>query len=800
MIKQVCITDIRGPRFYTHAEFPLAIGAHPSADIHISSEESLNTSAFLILIVNRAYIEVEDKNIAIQLNSDDISEQHQLRHDDILQIGDTTFHCEHIGDIFSLSLYDAQSHLITSANETAEHGEVIEAATIPNVIQSTSKTKTKRLLSFMGIFAFTLLALVLGYIFTSKTLLISVEPNADKISLQGKIWPIKIKGRYLVQPGKYQVIANKTGYFPLTEEIKVTNSATQRLSFTLEKKPGYLTISSTPAADVEIMINDTLQGITPIEEIELSAGAYSLQAKAENYQTYTTEVVIEGKEQKQKLTIDLIPNWAEVTINSKPTGAEVWINGAQKGLSPLNIDLLAGEYTLELRHKDFIPFTSDFTVKANVALQLPLAELFTNPSHVAITSTPSKAIVYLAGQEQGVTPLTIQLNPNTQHTLNLVKAGFRESKKTILLKPGEKQNLNAKLEAILGTVILNVEPQEAEIFINGKFVGSGNVKLSLPSAMQRLEIRKSGYEVFEKMITPDPNLPKSLDIALTRITNTANVSSSSSIRTSQGHTLKLFSAGKFTMGSSRREQGRRSNETLHDVELKRPFYIATSEISNAQFTAFLATHNSSKYKDNDLTAANLPVVNVTWEDTARYCNWLSEKDGLEKAYHEVNGSFKLRQPVPTGYRLPTESEWEWVARIDKNGKTKRYNWGNTFPPSKVSGNYADQSASALVDNVIQNYNDGYITAAPINSFPSNHHGIFDLGGNVAEWCYDYHTTYASLNNELLVDPIGPTNGTQHVIRGASWLRGNLSNTRLSYRHRSNKKHVDVGFRIARYLE
>lgn len=800
MIKQVCITDIRGPRFYTHAEFPLAIGSHPGADIHISSEESLDTAAFLILIVNRAYIEKENNLINIQVNSDDISGQLQLQHDDILQIEDTTFHCEHIGDIFSLSLYDDQSHLVINDDERAEDGEVIEPTVVPIVPQRPKKTKVKRLLTFLSLLVFSLLTLVIAYIFSSKTLLISVEPRPDELSLEGKLWPIKIKGRYLVQPGNYMFEAIKSGYFPLTEEIKVTSSQSQNLSFTLEKKPGYLNVSSTPKTDVNITIDNRPYGVTPINDIELVAGAYALQASAENYQAYSTELVIEGKEQIQTLNIELIPNWAEVTIHSKPNEAEVWINGSQEGITPVKLNLIAGEYDLEIRHEAFIPYQSNFVVIANEPLKLPLAELFTNPSHVVITSTPAKAIVTIAGVEQGITPLTIQLNPNTPHTLSLTKAGFRDNQQTFLLKPGEKQTISAKLEAILGTVILNVDPQESEVFINGKFVGSGKVKLSLPSAMQRLEIRKSGYEVFEKMILPDPKSPQALNVELNRITSTANVSTSSSIRSSQGHELKLFSASKFSMGTSRREQGRRSNETLHDVELKRQFYISTSEVTNAQFTAFLTTHISGTYKGNDLSASNFPVVNITWDDTARYCNWLSDKDGLEKAYHEVNGTFKLRQPIPSGYRLPTESEWEWVARIDKDGKAKRYNWGNTFPPIKVSGNYADQSAASLLDNVIQNYNDGYTAAAPIGSFRSNHHGIFDLGGNVAEWCYDFHSTYASLNNELLIDPIGPAEGTKHVIRGASWLRGDLSNTRLSYRDQSNKKHVDVGFRIARYLD
>ena len=134
----------------------------------------------------------------------------------------------------------------------------------------------------------------------------------------------------------------------------------------------------------------------------------------------------------------------------------------------------------------------------------------------------------------------------------------------------------------------------------------------------------------------------------------------------------------------------------------------------------------------------------------------------------------------------------------------RYAWGNTFPPKSVTGNYADQSANEILDPVISDYTDGYVVASPVASFAANHFGIHDLGGNAAEWCHDYHSIYPSLSDDVFVDPTGPEASEsiddKHIIRGASWMRGNLSNTRLSYRDRDNSKRPDVGFRIAKYLD
>lgn len=801
MIEQVCIADRNGPRFYTRANFPLSIGPHANADIIISEEYGSSDPAFLIIIVNRAYIDTENSKLNIRLNSEVVKGQKEIQHDDILEIEDITFHCEHIGNTLSISLYDDDSHLVSRNEAIASDGELIAPVIIPEAkTQNKVPRRFTGLLAFTGLLLFGLLVVVLGYILTAKTLLIEIEPAPDRVALHGKIWPIKIRDRYLVQPGNYSIQVEKTGYRPLKQDIKVSKYQSQTLSFTLEKKPGYLTISSQPAKHVEVAINGKKYSNTPIESLELEAGTYSLAATAHRYQPYTTQLVIDGKEIQQQLEIELIPDWLEVVVDSDPTGAEIWLNSESKGLTPQTIELDSGQYSLDIRHQDYLPYIKDFFVDASQPFGLPIAELFTSPSHLVITSTPAKSIVSMAGEEQGITPFTMRLNPNTEHTITLSKPGFRPNQQTVTLKPGEQQNISAILEAILGTVIINVEPEDAEVFVNGKYSGSGNVKLSLPSASQRFEIRKSGYQVYEKMISPEPNAPQILDISLSRIVNSSSVSKPNSIRTSEGQELKLVFGGKFSMGAPRREQGRRSNETLHSVELVRPFYISIKEVTNQQFLAFKNTHSSGTYKGHNLSNNNFPVANISWQDAAQYCNWLSEKDGLEKVYRKVNGSLVAKNPIPTGYRLLTESEWEWVARIQSSNSVNRYEWGNHFPPTLVTGNYADQSATELLDPVLPDYNDGHITASPVGSFAANYYGIYDMGGNIAEWCHDYHSIYPSLSDEIFTDPVGPTSGNKHVIRGASWMRGDLSSTRLSYRDRDNSKRIDVGFRIAKYID
>jgi len=205
-----------------------------------------------------------------------------------------------------------------------------------------------------------------------------------------------------------------------------------------------------------------------------------------------------------------------------------------------------------------------------------------------------------------------------------------------------------------------------------------------------------------------------------------------------------------------------------------------------------------------LNGKDLPVVNVSWDDAARYCNWLSKQQGLVEAYREEDGHMLAVSPMTSGYRLPTEAEWAWVARRFSFETSQRYPWNGNFPPAKKSGNYADAQISDTLTDVVPNYDDSFRGAAPVGSFSawpeSSYGGFYDLGGNVSEWIHDYYAVYPGEATRLVSDPMGPSTGNHHVVRGASWRDGNITELRLSYRDYSNKPHYDLGFRIARYAE
>jgi formylglycine-generating enzyme required for sulfatase activity len=292
-----------------------------------------------------------------------------------------------------------------------------------------------------------------------------------------------------------------------------------------------------------------------------------------------------------------------------------------------------------------------------------------------------------------------------------------------------------------------------------------------------------------------------VDVTLKKPQQAARKQLADTLRTSAGQRLRLVRpSGPFELGASRREPGRRANESRRLVELTRPFYLSEKEVTNAQYRRFQAAHVSGSAEGASLDGADQPVVNIGWDDAARYCNWLSKQDGLPAAYREAKGHMQLIRPVTTGYRLPTEVEWAYAARLLGHTVAARYPWDGDFPPSRVVANFADARIGDTLAETVPDYDDGYRVSAPVGSFAAGPAGFYDLGGNVAEWMTDYYTVYPGEAERLVKNPLGPTSGEHHVVRGSSWRHGNITELRWSYRDYSKEARNDLGFRLARYAE
>lgn len=636
-----------------------------------------------------------------------------------------------------------------------------------------------------------------------------IDPAPDQILLQGILPALKWRQEYLFFPGKHTIIAKKQGYQILKQPFTVNKEKHQTFNFVMEKLPGLVTIKvhelnnkSVIIDGAKILINNRETGKTPFKNVEIKEGRHRVEIRAENYLKHKTQIQVKGGGKSQAFAFGLTPDWANVSISSIPQGAKVKINGKNKGITPIGLKLSEGKYTVSLHADGYKPWQTRFMVRANKSVILENIQLEKPEGWLVVKSNPSGAEVNIDRIAKGKTPLKLSMSPATRHVLRVDKSGYEAIIKDVKIVPDEVKTINLDLVPIVGIVKITVEPQDAEVLVSGKSHGQSR-ELRLPSVEQEIEIKKPGYETYRTKVTPRPGYPHEIKAALVKQEKQPTVSaqeraSGAVIQASNGYILRRIPTGSFTMGSSRREQGRRSNETMRKVTFTRPFFMGEREVTNREFLAFSPKHSSGYYKGKKLAGSSQPVVNVTWQQAARFCNWLSEKDGLVPVYINQGGSLVPANPLGIGYRLCTEAEWEYAARYQPGGTMLKYSWGNTFPPDANSVNIADQSSLEVLIYYLENYNDGYPVSAPVGSFKPNAFGLYDMGGNVSEWVHDTYTIYPAGLDKTYKDPTGPDSGSLHVIRDSSWKLASISELRLAFRDYSNEKRPDTGFRICRY--
>lgn len=643
--------------------------------------------------------------------------------------------------------------------------------------------------------------LILWFLLTARSVVVEVAPKAAQVNIDGGI-TFELADHYLIRPGNYQVTAKAEGYLDLKSSFTVSKDDSQILPLSLEKKPGHLEVSTEPV-NADILLDGQPSGISPFTISPLSPGMHSLEIRAERYVSVQTQIDIEGLDHHQSFHIALKPAWGHVELSTLPAGADVYIDDELRGKTPLTTELLSGGETATVMLSGYKPWKKTLHVQVGDTLKIPSITLEPADGVLEINSRPSSATVTIDGEYRGTTPITLDVSANKQHKISLFLNGYRTHKHSILLPPGETETLTATLTANKGDIRIIASPTNASVWVDGTLMGNSSSTgqtFSLPARPHRITIKKPGYASQTRVITPQPKLEQVVKVTLLTEQQARWANTPKKIISPDNQTLKLFRPkGTFTMGASRRESGRRANEVLRDIQITRPFYMATKEVTNNQFKQFQRQHSSRHVSGSTLDRPGQPVVNIKWDQAARYCNWLSKKENLSPVYTEEQGKITAVNTQANGYRLPTEAEWAWAARSTVSGE-KKHSWGNSFPPRGKNGNYADVSATKIIGRVIPSYNDGHAVSAPVGSFPPNEKGLYDLGGNVAEWVNDYYGIEFSLGMKAQKDPTGPEKGEFRMIRGASWRHSNITKLRLSFRDYGNDPRDDVGFRIARYVE
>ena len=241
-----------------------------------------------------------------------------------------------------------------------------------------------------------------------------------------------------------------------------------------------------------------------------------------------------------------------------------------------------------------------------------------------------------------------------------------------------------------------------------------------------------------------------------------------------------INGGTFIMGSPANEPDRSGNEVRHQVKVS-DFYMGEHEVTQEEWQKVMGTY-PSKFKGD-----NLPVENVSWYDAIDYCNKMSENEDLTPAYTVIGKSVTWNREA-NGYRLPTEAEWEYACKAKimtpspfstgDNITTGQANYNGNYPyNNNAKGEYREKTT-------------------PVRSFAPNELGLYDMHGNVWEWCWDWYGDYSSSPQ---TDPEGASSGSHRVLRGGGWV-AEAQFLRSAYRGKRDPSDLggsDIGFRLVR---
>lgn len=538
-------------------------------------------------------------------------------------------------------------------------------------------------------------------------------------------------------------------------------------------------------------LDDTLVSQDQVANIYLEPGTYAVKVLADNiYETNRVVDLTLGEDSDIRLV--LVNRNPLVTVASEPSGADVYISSEYVGSTPLSVSLdlqLTGSSVDLLVEKEgFEPISDKIEI-------VPRQDEVHRTYRMQGATTPLELVVV---PENGILKVDsivvvgfnsgdqVRVSKSQGSEIEYEKFGYRSQKVTV---SANEKTLAIELAPIYSRLLVQTSP-ESDVQIDGVFVGRTPIDMELQIGDYQITMTEEEYvEISQPLRITENQITTMSEDLETEFDYLYRTSPISYVNTASSTLLKV-SGGRLLLGAPRNERGQRANEIIRDVNFRRSFYVSAGEITASQYNDFRTTNNTG----------DTPVRDISWIDAAEYCNWLSAKEGYSGFYQLNGGRLAGYDADSRGYRLPTEAEWEYLAKRHGKRSASIFTWGENYTLGSDSGNIADNSADGLAYKSISTYDDGYKEVAPIKTYaPLN--GFYDLSGNVSEYVHDYYTINPLLGRSISVDYLGPTEGSQKVVKGSNYLSADWTELRAAFREPIDMgvgRH-DVGFRIARYV-
>lgn len=549
------------------------------------------------------------------------------------------------------------------------------------------------------------------------------------------------------------------------EEENVPQTTTQA------PKRQFFKFRVTPDNAVVTIIENGAQEILPMREGGIASkmlnyGTYTYSIAADKYHTKEGSFTVSATQ--TEMTVDLLPQfgWLTITGDNTSQGGYVFATNTatggmiQLGTIPLNNrEMSSGVYTLRVQKEKYKDYSTTITIEEGKTMTLqPVLEA--NFAQVTLT-TNEGADIYVDGSRLGTTRWTGTLELG-EHSIETRQTSHRSAYTNVRItaqSAGQTITLNNPLP-IYGSLIVDGSPADAVVYVDGKKVGTSPLFVSeLLIGTHKIRLEKDGYDKQDKTVQIAENQESMLEFTLVKETPKAVSMPIASLIENQTFTVNGVSftmiavkGGTFTMGATSEQGSNADNDEkpTHQVTLS-DYMIGETEVTKELWKAVMG--NNPSY----FSGTNLPVENVSWNDCQTFIT-------------------KLNQLTGKKFRLPTEAEWEYAARGGNKSKGYTYAGSNTL--SDVAW-YKDNSGSKT---------------HPVKQKQANELGLYDMSGNVLEWCQDWW--YGSYSSSAQTNPTGPSSGAVRVYRGGNW-NSSAFYCRVAVRlHGSpGDRYTGVGFRV-----
>ena len=461
----------------------------------------------------------------------------------------------------------------------------------------------------------------------------------------------------------------------------------------------------------------------------------------EKLQSNRTYVLTLTKPSGAQEPVDAGGNFYAISV--QPKDAKVTIDGVLQASSSdgeYSAMLAYGSHTYKVEAGGYISKSGSFTIgKGDMT---PISVSLVSALATLNVSCPTPAVsLYVDKKSVGSLPWNGNLKEG-MHLLEVRKDGYRSQQKTIQLAQQQKLDVAFDaLSAIQGNLSVNFKPFGSDVYVDGVKVGqSPRVFNGVLVGNHNVEISKSGYATSRQTVMISEGQTASISGSLTSSASSSNANVLSSSGTSLfGNTITIpvknginiemvkVEAGSFDMGATPEMRSLQypydDEKPDHRVTLTKNYYIGKYEVTQALWQVVMG-NNPSRFKGDDL-----PVERVSWKRCQDFISKLNSLTGKR-------------------FRLPTEAEWEYAARGGNKSRGYRYSGSNTLDDVAW---YGDNSGSKT---------------HAVGTKQPNELGIYDMSGNVSEWCQDWRGSYSSSPQ---TNPTDAVSGSYRVDRGGSWL-------------------------------